>query len=121
MRTGGLVVTAFLVALAVVLLGVWWAPFVLALPIGLLVARQRVALPLGALCGFIAWLLPLGALQVRYGLGPAASSLGAIMGFKQGAVPIALTLIVGALLGLTGAWVAAAARALLRPTESESE
>lgn len=115
MRTGGLVVTAFLAALAGVVLGVWWAPFFCAVPIGLLVVRQRVAVPLGALSGFIAWLLPLAALQVRYGLGPTATSLGAIMGFKQGAIPIALTLIVGALLGLTGAWVAGAARTLMRP------
>ena len=121
MRKGGLVVIAFLVALAAVVLGLWWAPFVCAVPIGLVVTRQRVALPLGALSGFIAWLLPLGALEVRYGLGPAASSLGAIMGFKQGAIPVVLTLIVGALLGLTGAWVAGAARTLLRPAESQSE
>lgn len=114
-------VTAFLVAVAAVLLGVWWAPFVCAVPIGLLVVRQRVAVSLGALSGFIAWLLPLGALQVRYGLGPAASSLGAIMGFKQGAVPIVLTLVVGTLLGLTGAWVAIAVRTLLRPAEPQTE
>ena len=112
--------TAFLVALAAVVLGFWWAPFVCAVPIGLVVTRQRVGVALGALSGFIAWLLPLGALEVRYGLGPAASSLGAIMGFRQGAIPVALTLIVGALLGLTGAWVAGAARTLLRPAESQS-
>lgn len=115
MRTGVFVATAILVALAVVLLGVWWAPFVAGAAIGAVVARQRYAVPLGALCGLVAWLLPLGALQVRYGLGPAASSLGAIMGFKQGAVPVILTLVVGTLLGLTGAWLAGAVRVLLRP------
>lgn len=115
MRTGVFVATAILVALAVVLLGVWWAPFVAGAAIGAVVARQRYAVPLGALCGLVAWLLPLGALQVRYGLGPAASGLGAIMGFKQEAVPVILTLVVGTLLGLTGAWLAGAVRVLLRP------
>jgi hypothetical protein len=44
----------------------------------------------------------------------ASSSLAAIMGFgHQGAVPLALTLLVGLLLGLTGAWVGSAARRVL--------
>lgn len=118
MRTGVFVATVFLVALAVVLLGVWWAPFVAGAAIGVVVARQRLAIPLGGLCGLVAWLLPLGALHVRYGLGPTASSLAAIMGFKQAALPVILTLVVGALLGLTGAWLAGASRMLvLRPSE----
>lgn len=111
-----LVVTAFLAALAGVLLGLWWAPFVAGAFIGLVTTRGRVAVPAGALMGAVAWLLPLAAIQVRYGIGPTASSLAALMGFgHQGALPVVLSLLVGALLGLTGAWLASAARHLLRP------
>ena len=111
-----LVLTAFLAGFAGVLLGYWWAPFVAGAFIGLATARGRVAIPVGGVVGAVSWLLPLAAIQVRYGIGPTAGSLAAIMGFgRQGIVAISLTVVVGALLGLTGAWLASAARMLLRP------
>jgi len=111
-----LVLTAFLVGLAGVLLGAWWAPFVAGAFIALMVGRARMAIPLGGLTGLASWLLPLVAIQVRYGLNPTAESLAAIMGFsRDGAIPIALSLIVGGLLGLVGAWLASAARTVVRP------
>jgi hypothetical protein len=116
MRTGVLVLTAFLAGLAGVLLGYWWAPFLAGADIGLVTRRARVAIPLGGLSGAVAWVLPLAAIQVRYGIGPTAGSLATIMGFgRQGSLAIVLTLVVGALLGLTGAWVTSAARLLVRP------
>jgi hypothetical protein len=116
MRSAVLVLTAFLVGLAGVLLGYWWAPFVAGAFIGLVARRGRAAVPIGGLAGAVAWLLPLIAIQARFGIGPTAGSLAAIMGFgHQGTLPILLTVVVGALLGLTGAWVASAARHLLRP------
>jgi hypothetical protein len=67
----------------------------------------------------IAWLVPLATVQWRYGLGPAAASLAAIMGFgHQGILPVFLTLLVGTLLGLTGAWLGSAGRTLLQPATS---
>ncbi|HSP08639.1 MAG TPA: hypothetical protein VLU92_03455 [Candidatus Dormibacteraeota bacterium] len=88
----------------------WWAPFVAGLAIGALAGRARVTIPLGALLGLLAWGGPLLYDQARYGLGPAASSLAAIMGFgHQGAIPVVLTLLVGTLLGLTGAWLGSVA------------
>ena len=75
-----------------------------------------VMIPTGALAGLIGWVLPLAADHVRYGIGPAAASLAAIMGFSGKAfVPLILTCLVGLLLGLTGAWLASAARLLLVP------
>jgi hypothetical protein len=116
MRTAMLVLTAFLIGLAGVLLGYWWAPFVAGAFVGLVANRGRVAIPAGGLMGAVAWLLPLAAIQAQYGIGPTAGSLAAIMGFgRQGILAIVLTLVVGALLGLTGAWLASAARHLLRP------
>jgi hypothetical protein len=111
-----LVATAFIVALVGVLLGAWWTPFFGGAAIGLVVVRPAAAIPLGGLSGLFSWLLPLAAIEVRYGLGPTATSLAAIMGFDhQGTLAVALSLVVGALLGLTGAWVACAARTLVRP------
>jgi len=117
MRTAGLVLIAFLVGLAGVLLGLWWAPFVAGAFIGLVTRRGRIAIPVGGLAGGVAWLLPLAATQVQYGIGPTAGSLAAIMGFgHQAVVPVVLTLLVGTLLGLTGAWLASAARMLIPRT-----
>lgn len=108
-----LLVVVAMAAVEFVLFG-WWAPFVAGLAIGALAGRARVTIPAGAAVGLLAWGGPLVYDQVRYGLGPAASSLAAIMGFgHQGAIPVALTLLVGALLGLTGAWLGAVARSRL--------
>jgi hypothetical protein len=114
LRTWVLVATGFIVALAGVLLGVWWIPFLVGAAFGLVVRRPAAAIPLGGLMGLVAWLVPLAGLHARYGLGPTAGILAAIMGFDhQGALPVVLTLLVGTLLGLTGAWLAGAARGLL--------
>jgi hypothetical protein len=108
-----LVLTGFLVGLAGVLLGYWWAPFVAGAFIGLVTRRGRVAIPVGAVAGGLAWLVPLAAIQARYGIGPTAGSLAAIMGFDhRSTLPVILTLLVGIFLGLCGAWLACAARML---------
>jgi len=102
-----------LLALAGVLLGLWWAPFLTGLALVALGRRARVALPAGAVIGLLAWAIPLAMIHVRYGLGPSAGSLAAIMGFgHQAAVPVILTLLVGTLLGATGAWLGSSVRAV---------
>lgn len=113
MRLYTALLLALLLALAGVLLGLWWAPFLIGLALGVVVGRARVAVPAGAAIGLLSWLIPLAVVQERYGVGPAATSLAAIMGFDRlTAVPIVLTLVVGTLLGVTGAWLSSAARAL---------
>jgi hypothetical protein len=115
-RLYGAVLLAALVALTGVLFGFWWAPFAVALPIGVVAGRARIGVPAGAGIGLFSWLVPLAVLHVRYGLGPAAASLAAIMGFGHaGAVPVVLTSLVGLLLGLTGAWLASAVWAVVAP------
>jgi hypothetical protein len=106
---------AFLVVLVValggVLLGAWWMPFVAGAGIGLAIPRARASIGAGALVGLLAWGLPLAYAHARFGIGGAARSLAAIMGFGgQPGIPLGLTLLVGLLLGLTGAWLGAAAR-----------
>ena len=104
------------ISLAGLLFGAWWLTFVAWLAIGTIIGRGRVAIPAGAFAGLAAWGIGLAILQVYFGLGPAASSLAAIMGFTgQSAIPLVLTCLVGLLLGLTGAWLASALRGLLVP------
>ena len=116
MRLYAALLLGLLAALAGVLMGMWWAAFPIGLAIGIVSGRARVAIPAGAGIGLLAWLLPLAVAQQRYGLGPTSTSLAAIMGFDHlPVVPIALTLVVGMLLGLTGAWLGSAARGVIGP------
>jgi hypothetical protein len=112
------VLATLLVAAAVGLLGVylglWWAPFPLGVATGVILTRARWALLAGGLSGLVAWTVPLIAEQVLHGLKETSLSLAAMMGFDGAAtVPFALTLLVGLLLGLTGAWFGAAVKAVL--------
>jgi hypothetical protein len=94
-----------------VLLGFWWVPFPVGLALGAVNLRARSAVPIGAGIGLLAWAIPLLVAHGRYGLGPTAQALAAIMGFgHQGLVPVVLTLLVGTLLGVSGAWLGSAAR-----------
>jgi hypothetical protein len=113
------VILAFIVSVAGVLAGAWWAPFVAGLAIGAVQPRARFAIPAGAAVGLLGWALPLAAVQVQYGAGSAAASLAAIMGFgHQGAIPVIVTLVAGMLLGLTGAWLGSAGRTVVQPAIS---
>jgi hypothetical protein len=104
------------ISLAGLRFGAWWVTFLAGLVIGVFVGQGRVAVPAGALAGLVSWGIGLAILQVYFGLGPAANSLAAIMGFTgQSAIPLVLTCVVGLLLGLTGAWLASALRGLLVP------
>jgi hypothetical protein len=104
------------ISLAGLLLGAWWLTFVAGLTIGAIIGQGRIAIPAGSFAGLVSWGFGLAILQVYYGLGPAARSLAAIMGFTgQPAIPLILTCVVGLLLGLTGAWLASALRGLLVP------
>ena len=113
------VILAAIISVAGVLAGAWWAPFVAGLVIGAVHPRARFAVPAGAAIGLLGWALPLAAVQVQYGAGSAAESLAAIMGFShKAAIPVVLTCLVAALLGLTGAWLGSATRSLVQPAIS---
>jgi hypothetical protein len=111
MRQTGLFVIGVILATAGVFFGAWWAPFPVGMAFAIVHGRSRTAISLGALIGLLAWILPLARVDVSYGIGPSAASIAGIMGFgRQGLLPILLTLLVGALLGLSGAWLATAVR-----------
>lgn len=111
MRQTAVFVAGVILAATGVFLAAWWAPFPVGIAFAIAHGRSRTAIPLGGLIGLIAWVLPLARLDVTYGIGSPAASIAGIMGFgRQGLIPIVLTLLVGALLGLTGAWLATAVR-----------
>jgi hypothetical protein len=113
-RFATVVIAGAAISLLGILLGAWWLAFPVGVAAGVVLPRARWAAPAGALSGFIAWTVPLVYAQVQYGLRAASLSLAAIMGFDGAAtIPVALTLVVGLLLGLTGAWLGAAARGLV--------
>jgi hypothetical protein len=107
-------VAAAAICCAGVFFGAWWLTFLIGLGLGFAL-RARIAIPAAALAGLLAWGALLAWEQWRYGLGPTAHSLAAIMGFTQlgPAVPVALTCLVGLVLGFTGAWAGVATRSVL--------
>ena len=121
MKMVAAVILGVLISVAGVLVGAWWAPFTMGAVFGIVEPRARFAVPAGAAIGLLGWALPLAAVQLQYGVGAAATSLAAIMGFgHQAAIPIVLTCVVGLLLGLTGAWLGSAGRTLsLSPSGSD--
>jgi hypothetical protein len=112
------------VSLAGMFLGWWWVTFVTGIAIGLALPMTWTALVAGAISGLVAWSEPLIEANAQYGLGPTSLSIAAIMGANGAAlIPIALTVVVGVLLGLTGSWLGAAIGgvALNRPRSSAVE
>jgi hypothetical protein len=108
------VAVAVAICIAGVVFGAWWVTFLVGVVLGVVIPA-RVAIPAASLAGLFAWGALLGWEQWRYGLGPTAHSLAAIMGFAQAGpvVPVVLTCLVGLLLGLTGAWAGAATRSVV--------
>jgi len=116
---GGIVLS-----LAGMFLGWWWVTFATGVAIGLALPRTWTALVAGATSGLVAWSEPLIEANAQYGLGPTSLSIAAIMGANGAAlIPIALTVVVGVLLGLTGSWLGAAIRgvAIRRPSSRAVE
>ena len=108
-----LIALGVVISVAALYLGAWWMPFPVGLSLGLVMPRARFSIPAGAAIGLVAWTAPLVGEQVQYGLGPAATSIAAIMGLTGAAdLPLALTILVGTLLGASGAWLGSAGRAL---------
>ena len=103
-----------LLSLFAMLLGLWWVTFVAAAAVGLVLPKTWWALIGGTAAGLVAWSEPLLAAQAQYGLGPTSLTIAAMLGVNGAAlVPVALTILIGGLLGLVGAWLGSAARAFL--------
>ena len=113
-RSVAVVLVAAVVSVAAMYVGAWWMPFLAGLAIGVFGPRARFGIPLGALAGLGAWTVPLLIDHAQYGLGPTATAIAAIMGLTGAAdLPVALTVLVGTLLGASGAWLGSASTALI--------
>jgi len=117
-------VGGMVLSLSGMFLGWWWVTFATGVVIGLALPRTWTALVAGAISGLVAWSEPLIEANAQFGLGPTSLSIAAIMGANGAAlIPIALTVVVGGLLGLTGSWLGAAIRgvAISRPSSRAVE
>ena len=117
-------VGGIVLSLSGMFLGWWWVTFATGVVIGLALPRTWTALVAGAISGLVAWSEPLIEANAQFGLGPTSLSIAAIMGANGAAlIPIALTVVVGGLLGLTGSWLGAAIRgvAISRPSSRAVE
>ncbi len=112
--TSGIAVLAGFAMVVCVTAGLWWLTFPCAVAIGAPGPRARIAIGRAGLAGLAGWGAPLVVIEFAYRIGPAANALAAIMGFKgAAAIPIVLTVLVGVLLGLSGAWLGSAARTVV--------
>ncbi len=113
-RSIAVILVAAVVSVAAMYVGAWWMPFVAGLAIGVFGPRARFGIPIGAVVGLGAWTVPLLVAHAQFGLGPTATAIAAIMGLTGAAdLPVALTVLVGTLLGASGAWLGFAARGLV--------
>jgi hypothetical protein len=102
---------------AAVALGYWWVTPLVGVAIGAILPWPRLAAGVSGAAGLAAWGVPLLWLAVRAPVGRTAAVVAAIMGLAGiGAIgPVVLTLLVGVLLCVSGAWVGLAARKFVDP------
>jgi hypothetical protein len=102
---------------AAVGLGYWWVTPLVGVAIGAILPWPRLAVAVSGLAGLAAWAVPLLWLAVRAPVGQTAAVVAAIMGLAGvGPIgPLAITLVVGILLCVSGAWVGLAARKFIDP------
>lgn len=97
--------------------GLWWLAMIVGVAIGLLLRGAAAALSASALAGVLGWGLPLAWQALSFPVTPTAGVVAGIMGLGAGnstAVIIA-TLLLAALLGLSGGWLGIALRRLVAP------
>jgi len=118
MRKLGFALAIGSTALALTWLGVqsgwWWLTPIAGLLIGLLLRPARLALLIALVVGALGWGLPLAILAFSAPVGPVAAAVESIIGLTStgGAVIIVLTVALGGVLSVVGAWVGIAGRGL---------
>ena len=102
--------------------GFWWVAFAAGIAIGFTLARHPRALLVGALAGALGWGLPLLWLATSQPVGKTAEVISGVLGTSRlGGFPaIAVTVLVGLLLGVTGSWLGAALRRVLKKLKSDA-
>ncbi len=118
MRTFGFYLLIGSTGLALTWLGVqsgwWWLTPIAGLLIGLLLRPARLAILIARVVGAVGWGLPLAILAFSSPLGQIAAAVESVIGLTSsgGAVIIVLTVVLGGVLSVVGAWVGIAGRGL---------
>ena|SRR2546422_6381241 len=96
------------------LVGWWWVTPIVGVLIGLLLRPAWLALVTSFAAGGLGWGLPLALLAFTAPVGRLAAAVDALIGQPAtgGALIILLTVVVGGVLSLVGAWVGIAVRRL---------
>ena len=116
MKKTGLIVLIAIIGIAInwlaLLAGWWWITPVIGLLIGLFLRPAGVGL-LASLCaGGIGWGLPLALLAINAPVTGVANAVESAVGLSAtgGAAILVLTIVLGCILSLVGAWVGVAGR-----------
>ncbi len=110
MRRFGLFIGPVVIGIALVWLcnafGLWWATFILGLLVGLLL-RGMNAFGAAALIGGLGWGLPLLLQALHAPVGQVAATVAILVGLGSSGGPlvILLTILLGVLLCVVGAWL----------------
>lgn len=118
MRIFGFYLMIGITGLALTWLGVqsgwWWLTPIAGLLIGLLLRPARLALLVALVAGMLGWGLPLAILAFTQPVGPLAAAVESVVGLPSsgGAVIIILTVALGGVLCVVGAWVGIAGKGL---------
>ncbi len=118
MRKLGFAIAIGITGLALTWLGVqsgwWWLTPIAGLIIGLLLRPARLAILVALLAGGLGWGLPLAILAFSAPVGPIAAAVESVIGLTAtgGVFIIVLTVALGCVLCVVGAWVGIAGRKL---------
>jgi len=97
------------------LLDFWWVALIIGLIVGFIIMPARFALGLALLSGGVGWGLPLLYRATYLAIGSDAAVVASIVGVGSGNgwVIVVVTILLGALLCVSSAWVGVALRQVL--------
>lgn len=120
MKKTGLIVLIALIGIAVnwlaLLAGWWWITLAIGLLIGIFLRPAGAGLLTSLCVGALGWGLPLAVLALNAPVTKVASAVESAVGLSAtgGVAILVLTVVLGCILSLAGAWVGIAGRRMVR-------
>lgn len=111
----GIAIVALVLIWFGVQVGWWWATCAVGLVIGIVLRPIWLALVVALVTGCLGWSLPLALLSLNAPVGQIAAAVEGVTGVAStgGVVIILVTILLGGILSLVGAWVGIAGKGLL--------